>query len=51
MGIPSINDGDEVFATSEAKANLFNEHFAAKSSLTDNLPELPASKKSYKYFS
>ena len=40
-GIPSINDGNEVFATSEARANLFNDHFAAKSCLTDNLPELP----------
>ena len=40
-GIPSIIDGEDVYATSEAKANLFNEHFASKSHLPDELPKIP----------
>jgi len=39
--IPSIIEGDTVYATPESKANLFNLHFAAKSTLPDILPELP----------
>ena len=40
-GIPSIIDDEKVFATSEEKATLFNEHFAAKANLPENLPDLP----------
>ena len=40
-GIPSIIDGNHVYATSKAKAELFNDHFVEKSILPNNLPVLP----------
>ena len=40
-GIPSIIDGENVYATSKAKAELFNNHFVEKSTLPTDLPGLP----------
>ena len=40
-GIPSIIEGDAVYSTSKSKCEIFNQHFANKSSLPENLPNLP----------
>ena len=40
-GIPSLIEGQNVFATSKSKSNVFNDYFAEKSTLPDNLPQLP----------
>ena len=40
-GIPSIIDGDQVYSDARSKANVFNQHFAEKASLPDEVPDLP----------
>ena len=40
-GIPAIIDGDDIISSSKAKADLFNKHFLEKSTLPNDLPDLP----------